>query len=65
MKRQKSFCMTLRLPPQLDELVSEACYESRMSKAEWIRAAINQSLRSLESRNWSNRASQGVVNGTY
>jgi hypothetical protein len=44
MKIKNSSCMTLRLPPQLDELVTEASYDHRMSKAAWIRMAIKGSL---------------------
>jgi hypothetical protein len=44
MTTKNSSCMTLRLSPQLDELVTEASYNHRMSKAAWIRMAIKRSL---------------------
>jgi hypothetical protein len=44
MKRRFSKALTLRLDPQMDELVTEAAYNRRSSKATWIRAAIRHSL---------------------
>jgi predicted transcriptional regulator len=44
MKSQNTHCLTLRLDPQLDELLCEAAWERRQSKAAWIRVAIKQSL---------------------
>ena len=43
-KTTNTHCMTLRIPPELDLLVSDAAYEARQSKASWIRAAIHQRL---------------------
>lgn len=36
--------MTLRLDPRLDDLVTDAAYDARQSKAAWIRLAIERSL---------------------
>jgi hypothetical protein len=36
--------MTLRLHPELDELLTEASYDRRTTKADWIRAAIRARL---------------------
>ena len=44
MKMKDTHCMTLRIPPELDSLVSDAAYEARQSKTSWIRAAIHQRL---------------------
>jgi hypothetical protein len=42
--KRKPHCLTLRIDPELDELISDASYDHRLSKAAWIRAAIRQSL---------------------
>ena len=44
MKRKLTHCLTLRTRPELDLLVSDAAYEARLSKAAWIRRAIERSL---------------------
>jgi hypothetical protein len=44
MKTQSTHSFTLRIPPILDSLVSDAAYEARQTKAAWIRKAINQRL---------------------
>lgn len=44
MKRKKTHCLTLRLDPQVDELICEVSHDDRMTKADWIRSAIHQSL---------------------
>ena len=44
MKITNTHCMTLRTPPELDLLVSDAAYDARQSKASWIRAAIHHRL---------------------
>ena len=36
--------MTLRIPSELDSLVTDAAYDARQSKTAWIRAAIRQRL---------------------
>lgn len=36
--------MTLRMPRALDDALTEACWEIRTSKSEWIRMAIRRSL---------------------
>jgi Arc/MetJ-type ribon-helix-helix transcriptional regulator len=36
--------MTLRLTRELDELLTEASYDRRVSKSDFIRSAIRQSL---------------------
>jgi hypothetical protein len=44
MKRKHTHAMTLRLDPQLDELLTNASYDAHLTKAAWIRCAILQSL---------------------
>ena len=41
---KNTHCLTLRIPPDLDLLVSDAAYDARQSKTSWIRAAIHQRL---------------------
>lgn len=45
MVRKRIHCLTLRLDPQLDELLTEVAFDQRTSKASWIRMAIRKSLR--------------------
>lgn len=42
--RIKNHALTLRIEPQLDEMLTETCWDHRTTKAAWIRAAIRQSL---------------------
>jgi predicted transcriptional regulator len=44
MTKTKKQAMTLRLDPDLDDLLTEICWEHRTTKAAWIRAALRQSL---------------------
>lgn len=44
MKRTYTHCLTLRLTREMDELLTEASYDRRLTKSDWIRAAIRQSL---------------------
>jgi hypothetical protein len=44
MKHKHTHAMTLRLDPRLDDLVTDASYDKRLSKAAWIRRAIHASL---------------------
>ena len=44
MKSKLTHCLTLRIEPHIDDMITEASYDSRTSKAGWIRAAIRQSL---------------------
>jgi len=43
-KIKNTHCLTLRIPPELDLLVSDDAYAARLSKAAWIRRAIHQSF---------------------
>jgi len=43
-KTKYSECMTLRLEPHIDQQVIEASYDSRLSKADWVRRAIRRGL---------------------
>jgi len=45
MNRKYTQSMTLRLEPQLDDLVADAAFDRRTTKASWIRAAIRRSLK--------------------
>jgi hypothetical protein len=44
MEDARFHCLTLRIEPQLDEILTEACWAHRTTKAAWIRSAIRQSL---------------------
>ena len=44
MKRKLTHCLTLRILPEMDLLVSDAAYDARLSKAAWIRRAIHASI---------------------
>jgi hypothetical protein len=50
MKTKHTHCLTLRLEPQIDELIAAASWERRTSKASWIRAAIRQRLGMADAR---------------
>jgi hypothetical protein len=45
MNRIYTHCLTLRLTPDLDELLTEAAFDGRITKSDWIRVAIRQRLR--------------------
>jgi hypothetical protein len=40
----KKHAMTLRIEPQLDDILTEACWAHKTTKAAWIRTAITRSL---------------------
>jgi predicted HicB family RNase H-like nuclease len=44
MKTRHPHAMTLRLDPRLHDLVTDASYDARLSKAAYIRRAIHASL---------------------
>jgi hypothetical protein len=44
MNKNKYTCMTLRLEPQLDQRLTEAAYDRRLTKTDWLRAAIRWGL---------------------
>jgi predicted transcriptional regulator len=44
MMKTNKHAMTLRLDPDLDDLLTEVCWGQRTTKAAWIRAAIRQAL---------------------
>lgn len=50
MEQKYTACMTLRLPPEVDEQIVEAAYEQRVTKTTWIRMAILQRLKARWSR---------------
>lgn len=50
MKQPKYHCLTLRLTRELDDLLTEASYDRRITKSDWIRAAIRRSLPSPATR---------------
>jgi hypothetical protein len=56
MKLKYERCLTLRLDETLDDGLTEAAYDQRVSKAAWIRSAIRQSL----VRNYSTRRPTAV-----
>jgi hypothetical protein len=44
MKRTYIHCLTLRIEATVDELLTEAAFDRRITKSDWIRAAIRQGL---------------------
>jgi hypothetical protein len=44
MKKEANHCLTLRIEPQLDEVLTDACWTTRTTKAAWIRSALRRSL---------------------
>ena len=44
MKRTYTHCLTLRIEPNIDELLAEAAFDRRITKSDWIRSAIRQGL---------------------
>jgi predicted HicB family RNase H-like nuclease len=44
MNNNYTHCMTLRLEPRLEEMITEAAYDRRVSKSDWIRDAIRRGL---------------------
>jgi predicted HicB family RNase H-like nuclease len=44
MKTTLTHSLTLRISPELNLMILDAAYEARLSKAAWIRKAINHSL---------------------
>jgi uncharacterized protein (DUF1778 family) len=45
MNQTYTHVMTLRLTTETDELIAEAAYDRRITKSDFIRAAIRQSLK--------------------
>jgi predicted HicB family RNase H-like nuclease len=43
-------CMTLRIEPKVEELLTAAAFDRRVTKSDWIRSAIRQSLRDQSTR---------------
>jgi len=41
-------CMTLRLEPRIEEMITEAAYARRITKSDWIRDAIRRGLASQQ-----------------
>ena len=37
-------CLTLRLTAEIDDLVTDAAYDRRMTKSDWIRFSIRRAL---------------------
>ncbi len=44
MNQTYTHAMTLRLTTEIDELVTEAAYDRRMTKTDWIRFSIRRAL---------------------
>lgn len=40
--------MTLRLDPAIDELITDAAHDHGVTKSDWIRSAIRQSLKAQQ-----------------
>ena len=45
MNQTYTHVMTLRLTTEIDELIAEAAYDRRITKSDWIRFSIRQSLK--------------------
>jgi uncharacterized protein (DUF1778 family) len=45
MNQTYTHALTLRLSTETDELITEAAFDRRMTKSDWIRASIRQSLK--------------------
>ena len=48
MNLRYTHCLTLRLEPKIDDLITEAAYDRRESNSDFIRAAIRQRLKLQE-----------------
>jgi predicted DNA-binding protein len=48
--KRHSHCLTLRIDQKLDERLTDASYDAHLTKADWIRLAIHQSLTGLPQR---------------
>ena len=44
MKRTYTHCLTLRIEATVDDLLTEAAFDRRLTKSDWIRSAIRQGL---------------------
>ncbi len=51
MNRTYTRCLTLRIEPKVDDRLTEAAYDCRLTKSDWIRAAIRRTLSDHESTN--------------
>lgn len=51
MNRTYTRCLTLRIEPNVDDLLAEAAYDRRLTKSDWIRTAIRRGLTDHESTN--------------
>jgi hypothetical protein len=51
MIRTYTRCLTLRIEPSVDDLLTEAAYDRRLTKADWIRSAIRRGLNDHETTN--------------
>jgi hypothetical protein len=46
--RKNDHALTLRIDTHLDDVISEASYERRISKSEWIRVALYYFLKTVD-----------------
>jgi hypothetical protein len=51
MTTPRTHALTLRIDEELDDCVTAASYDAQLSKTDWIRRAIHQSLSSAFNRN--------------
>jgi predicted transcriptional regulator len=49
-KIKNTHCMTLRIPSELDLLITDAAFDARQSKSTWIRVALQRCLRQQQQR---------------
>ena len=48
MNRTYTRCLTLRIEPKVDDLLTDAAYAQRTTKSDWIRSAIRRGLATQE-----------------
>jgi predicted HicB family RNase H-like nuclease len=48
MNRTYTRCLTLRIEPNIDDALTEAAHDRRITKSDWIRSAIRRSLKDQE-----------------
>jgi uncharacterized protein (DUF1778 family) len=48
MNRTYTRCLTLRIEPKVDDLLTDAAYDQRTTKSDWIRSAIRRGLATQE-----------------
>jgi hypothetical protein len=50
MENKNTHALTLRIPPELDSLITDAAFDARQSKSAWIRLALQGCLKQKQQR---------------